>query len=263
MGERASDTSFRLRCADAVKRYALYVLDLDGTLYRGEDPIPAAREAVATLRARGSLVRFLTNNSTRRPEDYAAKLSRMGFQATAQEMYTSAMAAAEALRGSSRSAMVVGEEGLVSALEKAGVTAKSDHPDAVVVGLCRTFDYAMMSQAMQHLLRPEVRFVATNGDVTLPVEGGRLVPGSGAIVRAIASCAGRDPEVVGKPNPYAIEWILREAGVAAADTLVVGDRVETDIAAGQRAGCDVHLVLTGVTRAAPVGVPWSEDLSVL
>ncbi|HEY4016614.1 MAG TPA: HAD-IIA family hydrolase [Polyangiaceae bacterium] len=246
-----------------MERYALYILDLDGTLYRGEEPLPAAREALAALRAHGSRVRFLTNNSTRRPEEYAAKLSKMGFQAAPHEMYTSAMAAAETLRGSARSAMVVGEEGLVSALERAGVTTGGDRPDAVVVGLCRTFDYAMMSQAMQHLLRPDVRFVATNGDLTFPLEGGRLIPGSGAIVRAIASCAGREPEVVGKPNPYAIECILREAGVAAADTLVVGDRMETDIAAGRRAGCAVHLVLTGVTRSAPEGVPWSEDLSVL
>jgi 4-nitrophenyl phosphatase len=245
-----------------MRRYALYILDLDGTLYRGEEPLPGAREAVAALRA-GSKVRFLTNNSTRRPEDYAAKLTAMGFEAKAAEVYTSAMAVGETLRGSARSAMVVGEEGLSAALKGAGVSPGGDRPDAVVVGLCRAFDYAMMSRAMQHLLRPEVRFVATNGDVTFPMEGGRLIPGSGAIVAAIAACSRREPEVVGKPNPYAIRWILSEAGVAVGDTLVVGDRVETDIAAGQRAGCDVHLVMTGVTSDAPPGVPWSPDLSAL
>jgi 4-nitrophenyl phosphatase len=244
-----------------VKRYALYIFDMDGTLFRGDEPLPSARETVAALRAEGALVCYLTNNSTKRPEEYAEKLSRMGFAAAPAEIYTSALAAGESLRGRARTALVVGEQGLTSALERAGVAVGDERPDAVVVGLCRAFDYAMMSLAMQHLLRPEVRFLATNTDVTFPLEGGRLVPGSGAIVASLAACTGREPEVVGKPNPYSIAWILRETGVASRDALVVGDRAETDIVAGQRAGCAVHLVLTGVTRSAPAGVTSSADLA--
>jgi 4-nitrophenyl phosphatase len=113
---------------------------------------------------------------------------------------------------------------------------------------------------MRHLLDPQVRFVATNRDATFPIEGGQLVPGAGAIVAALATCAGREPELVGKPDPFLIDWILRDAGVAPGDALVIGDRVETDIEAGQRAGCPVHLVLTGVTTTPPPGVAWSPDV---
>jgi 4-nitrophenyl phosphatase len=134
-------------------------------------------------------------------------------------------------------------------------------PRAVVVGLFRTFDYEVMSRAMQYLVDPGVRFLATNRDATFPLERGRLVPGAGAIVASLVVCSGREPELVGKPSPYSIEWILREARVQPGDALVVGDRVETDIVAGQRAGCPVHLVLTGVATSAPEGVPWSADLA--
>jgi 4-nitrophenyl phosphatase len=209
------------------------------------------------------LIRYLTNNSTRSPHEYAQKLARLGFDAKPGQVYTSALAAAEVLRGSARRAFVIGEQGLRDALEAAGIdVVRDDGPaDAVVSGLCRDFDYAMMTTAMHHLVRPEVRFVATNRDVTFPLEGGRFIPGSGAIVAALSACSGREPEVVGKPNPYAIARILLEAGVSPSEALVVGDRVETDLVAGERAGCAVHLVLTGVTTAAPAGVPCSADLS--
>jgi 4-nitrophenyl phosphatase len=245
-----------------MERYPLYIFDMDGTLFRGAVPIPGAVETVAALRAGGSKLRYVTNNSTLEREGYVEKLSRMGFQVESGEVYSSALAAAEYLRGSVAHAHVVGEKGLTSALEAAGIrSGETDHPEVVVVGLCRRFDYDQMTRAMRHLLDPGVRFLATNRDAALPIEGGQLIPGAGAIVASLVTCSGREPELVGKPSPYLIEWILREAGVEPRATLVVGDRVETDIVAGERAGCSVHLVLTGVTRSAPPGVAWSADLT--
>ncbi len=243
-----------------MKRYPLYVFDMDGTLFRGEEVLPGAVETVLSLRAAGSQIRYLTNNSTRSAQSYRDKLCRMGFDAQLSDVYTSALAAAESLRGTLSRAFVVGEDGLSGALEDAGIRSSASEPEAVVVGLCRRFDYELLSRALQYLLDPAVRFVATNRDVTFPLEQGRLVPGAGAIVASLVACAEREPELVGKPSPYAIEWILREAGMLPEEALVVGDRIETDIVAGQRAGCPVHLVLTGVATSAPDGVPWSHDL---
>ena len=245
-----------------MSRYPLYIFDLDGTLFRGAVAIPGAVETVAALRAGGAQVRYVTNNSTLARDRYVEKLSRLGFAAAPGDVYSSALGAAEYLRGSVARAHVVGEAGLRAALEAAGIRASdAEAPEVVVVGLCRAFDYDRMTRAMRHLLDPGVRFVATNRDASLPVEGGQLLPGAGAIVASLVACSGREPELVGKPTPYLIEWILREAGVEPRDTLVVGDRVETDIVAGQRAGCSVHLVLTGVTASAPPGVESSADLT--
>jgi 4-nitrophenyl phosphatase len=246
-----------------MKRYPLYIFDLDGTLFRGAEALPDAVETLAALRAAGARVRFVTNNSTRSRGSYGEKLRGMGFHAESGEVYSSALAVAEYLRGAAARAFVVGEQGLASALEDAGVRVGDTEPDAVVVGLCRAFDYQIMSRAMEHLLDARVRFVATNRDATFPLEGHRLAPGAGAIVASLVVCSGREPELVGKPNPFLIEWILREAAVAPRDALVIGDRVDTDIVAGQRAGCDVHLVLTGVTTSPPPGLAWSPTLAGL
>jgi HAD superfamily hydrolase (TIGR01450 family) len=234
---------------------------MDGTLFRGSEALPGAVDTLAVLRAEGARVRFVTNNSTRSAAAHVDKLVGMGFEAHADEVYGTAPATAEYLRGKVTRAFVVGEDGLVAALEAAGVRVDEAAPEVVVAGLCRRFDYALLSGAMTHLLDPRVRFVATNRDATFPLEGHRQVPGAGAIVAALVTCSGREPELVGKPDPFLIECILRDTAVAPADALVIGDRVETDIVAGQRAGCPVHLVLTGVTATPPPGIAWSADLA--
>src|SRR5882724_4973861 len=127
-----------------MSRYPLYILDLDGTLFRGDEPIPGARETVALLRSEGAAIRYLTNNSTRSRESYVEKLARMGFEVHPGEVYTSALVAAEYLRGKIKSAYVVGEEGLIRALEDAGIRVGEVDPEVVVVGLCRFFNYEIM-----------------------------------------------------------------------------------------------------------------------
>jgi len=258
-----------------LKSYRLYILDLDGTLYRGSEPVVHAVETVRALRARGAQIRFLTNNSGETREFYVRKLSAMGYGAQPEEVYSTAIGATEyCVEQKLGSVFAVGEPGLLATLAEAGVrvpnadgrgfpspcTESGPAVDAVVVGVCRTLTYDLIEAAMQHLLHG-ARFIATNTDDSYPLEGGRLQPGAGAIVAAIATCSKRQPEIViGKPNPLMVWQIARAAGVEQSDVLCVGDRMETDILSGKNAGCDTHLVLTGVTPSAPDGQSWSPDL---
>lgn len=241
--------------------YRAYILDLDGTLFRGEEALPGAVETVAKLRKRGSIIRYLTNNSSQTRAAYVQKLTRLGFEAKPEEVYSSAIGTAAYLTAEGlQSAFVVGEAGLMETLHAAGIeVAGEEAADAVVVGITRSFNYGMMAEAMGRIRRG-ARFVATNPDPTYPLEGGRLIPGAGSIVAAIQACAEVEPFVVGKPNPFLIELILRDAGLSPAEALVVGDRIDTDLRSGERAGCDTHLVLTGVTSEPPPGQCFSEDL---
>lgn len=260
------------RYAQAVRLYKLYILDLDGTLYRGGEVLPYAVEIVAELRGRGSQIRYVTNNSGQTRQAYVDKLTGMGFSAALNEVYSSAIAsAAYCTQEKLAKVFVVGEPGLVATLKDAGiaVTNANDSGEvqpssrgtaqALVAGIHRQFNYDIMRAAMQQVLRG-VRFIATNTDATFPVEEDVVVPGAGAIVASLTTCTGVEPYVVGKPNPYMIELVMKEARLSPSDTLVVGDRYETDIESGLRAGVDTHLVLTGVAKEAPEGQAWSEDL---
>lgn len=238
-----------------MRRYQLYIFDLDGTLYRGSEALPGATETVSELRRSGSIVRFLTNNSSQTPEHQASKLTAMGIDAIPSEVLTSGMGAAHYLAEQKcKRLFVVGEPGLVEVLSRKGLEtcAYDAKPDAVLAGICRTFTYEVLSNAM-HAILSGARFVATNRDATYPMEHGKLIPGAGAIVSSIETCSETEPFVVGKPNPFLLQMILSETGLPAIDTLVVGDRFETDIVSGINAGCDTLLVLTGVTKTAPAG----------
>jgi 4-nitrophenyl phosphatase len=240
--------------------FSAYILDLDGTLFRGNEALPGAVETVAELRRRGAGIRYLTNNSSLTRSQYAAKLTGMGFEAPEEEVYSSGLGTAAYLRERGhRRAFVVGEPGLHETLRAAGIETVEEGADFAVVGICRSFSYDLLNGAMQAILGG-AEFVATNPDPTYPLEGGRLIPGAGSIVAAVRACSGREPFVVGKPNPFLVELILKEAGLRPEEALVVGDRVDTDLESGRRAGCPTHLVLTGVTKEPPEGVSWSQDL---
>lgn len=244
--------------------YRLYVFDLDGTLFRGMTPLPGAVESVAALRAGGALIRYLTNNSGQTRASYLEKLTGMGFEAHPEEVWHTGLGAAMRCHEEGwRRAYVIGEPGLSDTLVEAGIEVlpvdQESGADVVIAGICRMFTYARLNAALQHL-RAGSAFVATNTDATYPVEGGRLEPGAGSLVAAVATASGRSPEVIGKPNPFLVREILREAGVEPAGALVVGDRLETDIECGRRAGCPTWLVLTGVIPAPIPGQPGSQDL---
>lgn len=255
-----------------MKRYQLYIFDLDGTLYRGSEVVAHAPSVVSALRSSGAQIRFLTNNSGQTRSFFCEKLRKMGYEPTLDEVYSTATGVAQlSVDSGYRRVFAVGEPGLVATLREFGVTVvnaaedgqvsvEGGDCDAVVVGICRTFTYALMSAALHHI-RAGKLFIATNTDATYPLEQGRLEPGAGSIVAAIQTCAGREPDVVvGKPNPLMVHQIANAAGVPMSEVLAVGDRYETDILSGLNAGCDAHLVLTGVTEKVPAGTSWSNDL---
>lgn len=247
-----------------MRDYRLYIFDLDGTLYRGNMPLPYAAEAVEAVKSRGATVRFLTNNSGSRPEDQVMKLRQMGISANQEEVLTSGMGAARyAVEQGFKNIFLVGERGLAEILEDAGLrlVAAGESADAVIAGICRSFTYVWLNDALQAILSG-AKFIATNTDATYPVEGG-VTPGAGSIVASIETASGIEPAVIGKPNPMLVQMILNETGTAPSDTLVIGDRWETDIESGRRAGCDTMLVLTGVTDEAPEGEPSEPDLRFL
>ena len=252
------------------ERYDAFLFDLDGVLYRGTEPVPGAPEALAALRAAGRHVAFVTNNSARTPAAVAERLRAVGIDADADEVETSALATAELLAGRGcRSAFVVGETGIKEALTAAGIevlAAEAASADAVVVGWDRQADYAKLRTA-SILVERGAAFVGTNADASFPGPDGMRWPGAGALLAAIATTTGARPEIVGKPNPPLYVAALARAGGGV--PLVIGDRLDTDIAGAAALGWDSLLVLTGITRrddleGSPVRPTHvAEDLSFL
>lgn len=230
-----------------MKHYRGYILDLDGTLYKGEEAIPGARFFVGQLRERGIPYLFLTNNSSRTPGQVAEKLRRLGFPAEAEQVFTSAQSAARFLSGKGDHPRVyaIGEEGLLSALREAGCRLVQKEADAVVVGIDRQFTYEKLKRACLEI-RAGARFVGTNGDRVIPTEEGML-PGNGSLCAAVAAASGMNPVFTGKPEPLIFQYALERLGTTPEETLVVGDNLDTDIRGGLEAGMDTLLVYTGVT----------------
>ena len=223
---------------------------MDGVFYRGEHPLPGARDLLPALREAGLSYILLTNNATLTPEDVSRKLARMGVTAPADAVITSAGATAEYLRDhhpEGGGVYVIGEAALVS-LIAAVPRFRLDgwQPDYVVVGLDRQFNYDAMQRACSAIRRGAV-FIATNGDATLPVEAGELWPGAGSIIASLKTCSGVDPLMIGKPSVYMADMALKRLELPADRVLCVGDRLDTDILFGARAGLPTGLVLTGVS----------------
>jgi len=235
----------------AADRYDAFLFDLDGVVYRGDRPVPGAPETLTALREAGRQVVFLTNNSARTPQAVAEKLEGMGIRADPSGVVTSAMAAASMLDGV-RSAFVIGEEGLRAALADAGVEVLGGEParaDAVVIGWDRTFDYDALRIASV-LIQRGARLYATNTDASYPAPGGELWPGAGALVAAVEATTGVRAEAGGKPHAPLFEAALERAGARAARTLMVGDRVETDLVGAARVGIDGAAVFSGASGPA-------------
>ncbi|HID61895.1 MAG TPA: HAD-IIA family hydrolase [Anaerolineae bacterium] len=237
-----------------MKRYQGYISDLDGTLYRGEEVIPGAPEAIAELRRRGCGVVFISNKPLERRRAYAEKLTRLGIPTVSDEVINSSLVLARYLANSEHgmagaTVFAIGEPPLLEELATAGLRL-SDVPEeieVVIASFDRTFDYHKLNIGFQ-ALRRGARFLATNADPTCPVEGGEI-PDAGAVIGALEGCSGRKVElVVGKPSPLIMEMALERLGLPAEACLMVGDRLETDIVMGHRAGMSTALVLSGVTR---------------
>lgn len=229
--------------------YDVALVDLDGVVYVGTEPVAHAAEALAAARATGMRLAFVTNNAARRPETVAAQLTQLGVIASATEVVTSAQAAARLLADrlpSGARVLVVGGEGLVAALAERGlvpVTGADQEPAAVVSGFHPDVGWRLLAEGA-YAVAAGLPWVASNVDPTIPMPRG-LAPGNGALVAAIRMATGREPVVAGKPeSPIHLEAILR---TGARRPMVVGDRLDTDIEGAARARTDSLLVLTGVT----------------
>ena len=232
-----------------VDRYELIVLDLDGVVVLGDRPVDGAPEALERLRKMGKKIRFVTNNASRRRDEVAALLTGIGVAAEPGEVLTSAAAAAELLAGrypGGSRVLVVGAQALADEVDAVGltvVTEAKDEPVAVVQGYGPKVGWVDLAEACV-AIRAGAQWIATNTDRTLPTPRGPL-PGNGALVAALATALERLPDlVVGKPEPELFLAAARETG--SAGTLIVGDRLDTDILGANRAGMDSLLVLTGV-----------------
>ncbi|MCX6028300.1 MAG: HAD-IIA family hydrolase [Chloroflexi bacterium] len=235
----------------ALRELRGFIFDMDGVIYRGNAVLPGAAEFVANLRRIAVPFVFLTNNSTTPPDEVAARLVGMGIPAEPREVLSSSevTAATAAAQVAGRRAILIGEEGIRRALLAEGFTLVTDHREAdlVVVGMDREVTYARFREAALAIGRGAA-FYATNLDRNLPTEVG-LIPGAGSLVGLLEIATGVKPIALGKPEPGIFLYALKQLGTPAALTATIGDRPETDISGGQRAGLRTIAVLTGAGTA--------------
>lgn len=232
-----------------------WLLDLDGVMWLGDQPIYGAADAVARLRSNGQRVVFLTNNSSATVGDYVAKLRAMGVPAEDADVITSGQAAASMLSPSS-TALVCAGKGVDEALQRRGVrTVRSGRADAVVVGWHREFDYERLTAAYR-AVAAGARLIGTNDDATYPTPTG-LLPGGGALLAAVSYATGKPAEVAGKPFRAMVALLKERVGRV---EVVVGDRASTDGALARNIGARFILVLSGVTDLDHLPVDPAPDL---
>ena len=231
-----------------MKQYKGYLIDLDGTMYRGSQIIEGAKEFVEAVHSSGSPYLFLTNNSTKTQEDVATHLNQIGIETEPKNIFTSSMAAAKFIKHRKTNARcyVIGGEGLFDAIKKEGMTIVSDENcDFVVFGLDYNITYEKYAKACL-AIRNGATFISTNSDNAIPTERG-LLPGNGALTSVITVSTNQNPIFIGKPEPTIMDEALIVLGTNKEDTLMVGDNYNTDIKAGINSGVDTLMVFTGVT----------------
>jgi 4-nitrophenyl phosphatase len=243
------------------------ILDMDGVLWKADAPIGDLKETFDLIHKRGFNVAFATNNGTLTPEMYIERLARFGVVVEAWQVVTSSLVAAHLLSQSLPTGtpiFVIGESGLLTALTDKGfipVTVEdAGKAKAVVMGVDRGINYIKMSEAAL-LIRKGVPFIVTNPDKSFPTTRGEI-PGAGAWASVIITATGIQPIYAGKPAPALFEMARERLGTTKKETLVVGDRLETDIAGGQANGCPVALVLSGVSTQKQ-GAAWRPALDFI
>ncbi|AUS78455.1 HAD family hydrolase [Actinoalloteichus sp. AHMU CJ021] len=224
-----------------------YLFDMDGVLVHEEHPVPGAGELLAELTERGIRFMVLTNNSIHTPRDLRARLLGNGLDVPEDAIWTSALATAQFLDAQrpGGSAYVIGEAGLTTALHKVGYVLTDRDPDYVVLGETRTYSFTAITRAVR-LLEAGAKFIATNPDSTGPSREGSL-PATGAVAALMERASGRAPYYVGKPNPLMMRSALRALGTHSQNTLMIGDRMDTDVRSGLEAGMPTILVLSGIS----------------
>ena len=264
-GDQTGAASAESQSPSGTRRIRGVILDLDGTVYRGDALIPGAAAAISALKRRGVGVVYATNKSLDTEAAYAAKLTRLGVPTEPEDVIGPIHVLVDWLKREAPGArlFIIGEAPLAAALAEAGFSATDDPVcvDVVVVAADRTFDYRKLTIALRAIQRG-ARCVATNPDHILPVADGDL-PDCGAMIGAVEGCTGRRVDaVMGKPGARMLTAALARLGVVPGECLVVGDRIDTDIRMGRLGGTSTALVSTGVTRSdGPTGLAQTLDLT--
>ena len=229
-----------------------FICDMDGVIYHGNRLLPGVVEFVRHLQTAGKRYLFLTNSSERSPRELAQKLERLGLEVPPEHFYTSALATAAFLAAQSPGCSVyaIGEPGLTNALYEAGLTMNDFSPDYVVIGESKSYTYDTMTRAIR-LVLGGARLIGTNPDTTGPTENG-IVPACGSLVAPVELATGCKAYFLGKPNPLMMRSAMKRLGATRERTVIIGDRMDTDIIAGIESEIDTVLVLTGVTSAADI-----------
>jgi NagD protein len=224
-----------------------FICDMDGVIYHGKRLLPGVPEFVHWLQEQDKAFLFLTNSSARTPRELREKLLRLGLDIGEEHFYTSALATASFLAQQTPggTAFVIGDTGITNALYTAGFSMNDENPDYVVVSESSSYNFDKLTHAV-NLVRKGAKLIGTNPDVSGPTETG-IEPGTGALIAPIELATGAKAYFVGKPNPLIMRHALKRLGVAREETVIIGDRMDTDILAGIEAEISTVLVLSGVT----------------
>ena len=224
-----------------------FICDMDGVIYHGNRVLPGAEEFVNWLKENDKSFLFLTNNSSFTPRELQQKLGRMGIFVGEENFYTSALATASFLKSQcpGGSVYVIGDAGVINALYDAGFTMNDINPDYVVVGETPNYNYERVLKAT-HLVNRGAKLIGCNSDLTGPTETG-IMPATRALISPIEMATGKSAYFVGKPNPLMMRDALKRLKAARDETVIVGDRMDTDIVAGIESDMETVLVLSGVT----------------
>ncbi len=233
---------------DKIRGKTGFICDMDGVIYHGNKVLDGVTEFVEWLKRENKKFVFLTNSSERTIKELREKLFRMGIDVGPDHFYTSALATAAFLQNQkpNGSAYIIGEAGLINALYNNGYTSNNIDPDYVVMGESRSYSYEVIEKAV-NLVRKGAKLVGTNPDLTGPIENG-IAPATKSLISPIELATGKKAYFVGKPNPLMMRIALKKLGVRREETIIIGDRMDTDIVAGIEAEIDTCLVLSGITE---------------
>jgi Predicted sugar phosphatases of the HAD superfamily len=229
-----------------------YLIDMDGVLVKGKSLIPGADKFIERLQETQTKFLILTNNSLYTQRDLEHRLKMTGLFVPAENVFTSAMATARFLQGQrpNGTAFVIGEVGLTQSLHDVGYVQTDTDPDYVVLGEVNSYNFEQITRAIR-LINDGAMFIATNPDASGPIESG-IVPSTGALAALIEKATGKAPFFVGKPNPLMMRSAMRYLGVHSENTVMVGDRMDTDVVAGVMSGLETILVMSGVSTPKDV-----------
>jgi NagD protein len=223
-----------------------FICDMDGVIYHGNRLLPGVHEFIAWMNEGGRRFLFLTNSSERTPRELQQKLARMGIEVDESRFYTSAIATASFLSSQKPggSVYVIGDSGLTKALYDAGFSMNDIDPDYVVFGETRSYNFEKIERAIR-LVMKGAKLIGTNPDLTGPTEGG-IIPSTRALIAPIELATGKQAYFIGKPNPLIMRHALKKLGKTREESVIIGDRMDTDIIAGIESEIETILVLSGV-----------------